>query len=68
MKVTGEIGECNIGKVVEDRGLSGEGLRENRIREIEVRVKIIVLRNFVLKRSRWGIWDQEKVFILKMEE
>lgn len=37
--------------LVKDRNLSGMGLRENKTREPEVRVKIIVSRNFVLKRT-----------------
>lgn len=40
------------GEMAEDRSLVRVGLRENRIIKIEVRVKIIVSRNFVLKGSR----------------
>lgn len=60
--------------LVKDRNLSGMGLRENKTRELEVRVKTIVSRNFVLKANRGkGEWlmrntGSRETFVFKMGE
>lgn len=37
---------CDIGDMVEDRTMSAMSFRQNRIRETEVRVKIIIFKKF----------------------